>query len=405
MNKRKKDHFFGLWITIPLLVLLALTSCQASSPEPPVPTEEIQEVVPSEKPTVEELTVEELQETTPPGPINLSATNTQEGIRLEWEPAPASETTHGYSDAILHYNIYRRVEGGSQALLANVTETFYVDQAVEEGKAYSYSVSAVHEGPVESLQSEEVTLTGGPMMPELTSPEDSSGVGLTFEELQNTTPPSPVNLRVTITPEGVRLAWEPAPAPQSTHAFSDIILHYNIYRRSGNESQKFLATSTDIAYIDPTVAEGMTYFYAVSAVHEGPVEGLRTEEVTPTALSGTTEMAPSEDPTGGMTFEELVSTTPLAPVNLRAAHIAEGIRLEWDPAPASEIAHGYSDLIIHYNIYRRSGGENQSLLTTVAGTSFVDQSAGAGTTYYYTVSAVHEGPVEGMQSQEAAARR
>ena len=102
--------------------------------------------------------------------------------------------------------------------------------------------------------------------------------GLSYEELRKKTPPAPVNLRLS-TDQGIRLDWEPAPVPEIDHIYSDVVLYYNIYRRASNENDLTLLATTDKTfYVDNLAQQGASYYYAVSAVHEGPVEGQRTDE-------------------------------------------------------------------------------------------------------------------------------
>jgi fibronectin type 3 domain-containing protein len=259
-------------------------------------------------------------------------------------------------------------------LLDRVQETSYLDRTAKPDMTYHYAVSAVHEGPVEGERTEEVTPTGG----------------LTYEELQSTTPPSPVELRVELSNEGAHLAWNPAPSVQTEHSYSDAILRYNVYRSVAGEGELTLVASTvDTQYLDATAEAGMVYCYAVSAVHDGPVEGERTAEV---CLPG------------GLTFEEMQSTTPPPPQNLQATCGDGRVRLEWEPAQISEIPHSYGEEILHYNLYRRTADTyDLLLLTTVQGTSYVDAAVEGGVVYYYAVSAVHEGPVEGERTAEVSA--
>lgn len=105
-------------------------------------------------------------------------------------------------------------------------------------------------------------------------PED----GISFEELRESTPLAPINLRASLLGQGVLLEWDPAPPADFTHSYSDRISHYNVYKSSAPGSDLILLAETDQPYlIDQDLIPGTKYFYAVSAVHEGPVEGLRTE--------------------------------------------------------------------------------------------------------------------------------
>jgi len=136
------------------------------------------------------------------------------------------------------------------------------------------SVKTIPENIEVDQRSTEMSNTTQPPEETSSSPTD----GLSYEELRKTTPPAPVNLRLS-TDQGIRLDWEPAPVPEIDHIYSDVVLSYNIYRRASNENDLTLLATTDKTfYVDNMAQQGAFYYYAVSAVHEGPVEGQRTDE-------------------------------------------------------------------------------------------------------------------------------
>ena len=136
------------------------------------------------------------------------------------------------------------------------------------------SVKTIPENIEVDERSTEMSNTTQPPEETSSSPTD----GLSYEELRKTTPPAPVNLRLS-TDQGIRLDWEPAPVPEIDHIYSDVVLSYNIYRRASNENDLTLLATTDKTfYVDNMAQQGAFYYYAVSAVHEGPVEGQRTDE-------------------------------------------------------------------------------------------------------------------------------
>ena len=136
------------------------------------------------------------------------------------------------------------------------------------------SVRTIPENIEVDQRSTEMSNTTQPPEETSSSPTD----GLSYEELRKTTPPAPVNLRLS-TDQGIRLDWEPAPVPEIDHIYSDVVLSYNIYRRASNENDLTLLATTDKTfYVDNMAQQGAFYYYAVSAVHEGPVEGQRTDE-------------------------------------------------------------------------------------------------------------------------------
>ncbi len=117
-------------------------------------------------------------------------------------------------------------------------------------------------------------------------PTPTPGEGLSYEEFRRTTPPPPQSLQAEALEEGILLKWSAPEAVESPHNYSDQIIHYNIYRRTEDTDFQLLdSTSCScLSYLDRAVKAGVTYYYAVSAVHEGPAEGERTEEVSVTAI-------------------------------------------------------------------------------------------------------------------------
>jgi fibronectin type 3 domain-containing protein len=229
--------------------------------EGPVEGELSEEVTPTG-----ELTYEELPGMTPPTPEELRVELAEEGAHVAWKPGPPVETEHSYSDVILRYDVYRRVESeGELVLVDSVIDTQYLDTSAEAGVVYCYSVSAVYDGPVEGELTDEVCLPGG----------------LTYEEMRSTNPPPPQNLQTACGDGRVRLAWEAAPTSEIPHGYGEEILYYNLYRRTEGTYDLLLLTRVEgTSYVDPAVEKGVVYYYAVSAVHEGPVEGQRTDEVS-----------------------------------------------------------------------------------------------------------------------------
>jgi hypothetical protein len=103
---------------------------------------------------------------------------------------------------------------------------------------------------------------------------------LTYEEMRNTTPPAPLDFRLTTAENSVRLDWSLPPPVEIPHQYSDVIIHYNVYRRTGNQAgTQLIAATENLFYVDASVTKGMIYSYSVSAVHEGPLEGERTDEL------------------------------------------------------------------------------------------------------------------------------
>ena len=95
-----------------------------------------------------------------------------------------------------------------------------------------------------------------------------------------------------------------------------------------------------------------------------------------------------------------MSVSPQSPTGLAATPVsAAQVNLSWTPP---------SGVVSGYNVYRgtTSGGENYSTPlnggTLLTGTTYSDTTAGAGTTYYYTVEAVNAVASSGASTEASA---
>jgi hypothetical protein len=113
------------------------------------------------------------------------------------------------------------------------------------------------------------------------SPDPTLADELTYEEMRSTTPPAPLDFRLTAQRESVRLDWSLPPSVEIPHHYSDVIVRYNVYRRTGDQAgTQLIATSENLFYVDESLTRGVTYYYSVSAIHKGPSEGERTDELS-----------------------------------------------------------------------------------------------------------------------------
>ena len=191
-----------------------------------------------------------------------------------------------------------------------------------------------------------------------------------------TVPSAPQNLAATAGNATVSLAWQ---APSSNGGSA--ITSYNIYRGTSPGSETLLSSTSGstLSYQDATAANGITYYYYVTATNSiGTSPNSNEASATPAA-----------------------PTVPSAPQNLAAKGGNAQVSLTWS-APSSN---GGSP-ITSYNIYRgtTSGGEGATPLASVSGstTSYTDSGLTNGQAYYYTVAAVNSvGP--SLPSNEASA--
>src|SRR3989441_5778381 len=184
-------------------------------------------------------------------------------------------------------------------------------------------------------------------------------------------PPSPPrNLQASGGDSHVALVWE---APSSNG--SAPVTNYRIYRGTVPGGESLLATvGTVLTYTDNAVANGLTYFYEVSAVN-AVGEGPKSTEASATP-----------------------ATTPTMPRSLAAAASPNEVTLTW----AAPVSDGGSP-ITGYKVYRATSAGAETLLSTVGVVlSYPDPGLTSGQAYYYEVSAVNA-VGEGPKSNEASA--
>src|SRR5437879_12864433 len=285
--------------------------------------------------------------TLPSAPQNLQAVAGDGQVTLTWDP-PSDDG----GAPILLYTIYRGNSSGGESFLITVPlVTTYIDLTVSNGVLYFYQVSAtnaVGEGP----RSNEASATPNPPA---TAPGAPQGLGATAGDAT------------------IALAWSPPGADGGSP-----ITNYRIYRgsASGGESVR-TEIGNVLVYSDTGLANGITYYYKVSAVNAVGEGAMSTEaSATPTAPV----------------------TAPGAPRNLQATPGDGQVTLNWQ-APSND---GGSPILL-YTIYRgmSSGGE-ASLITLPVVTTYTDANVTNGVTYYYQVSATNA-IGEGPRSSEVSA--
>jgi fibronectin type 3 domain-containing protein len=146
---------------------------------------------------------------------------------------------------------------------------------------------------------------------------------------------------------------------------------YNIYRSTSSTSGYIKVNTTAITgtpYTNTGLTAVTTYYYKITAVNGGG------ESPQSTSANAATQAALMQ-----------------APQNLSASNTDPGsIALTWSPVSGGVL----------YNIYRSdSAGGAYSVIDTISLTSFTDIGLNVSTTYYYQVSAVSSGGVEGERAE------
>ena len=152
---------------------------------------------------------------------------------------------------------------------------------------------------------------------------------------------------------GIQVTWQAANGAEK----------YNVYRKdASNTVWRVIATVTGTSYTDKSGTAGTKYSYTVRGV----------------GSDGKT-LSPGFDRTGVSATMPTASTTP-ANVTLGSAKaVSGGIQVTWQAASGAA----------KYKVYRKDAVNTKwTVIATVAGTSYTDKSAKAGTKYSYTVRGV-----------------
>jgi hypothetical protein len=194
-----------------------------------------------------------------------------------------------------------------------------------------------------------------------------------YEVFQNIEPPTaptaPRNLSALSSDQKVRLTWI---KPSSTGGLP--VKYYKIYRGLSSENLTFL-TNVDgriLTYTDTGLTNGVTYYYAVSALN-AVGESPKSNEV-------------NAKPVG----------PPTAPQNLTATSSPNKVTLNW----SLPVLDGGS-AIINYKIYQGTSTDNKIFIATTTNLTYTATGLTNGVTYYYQVSAVNA-VGEGQKSNEAS---
>ena len=279
----------------------------------------------------------------PGAPGSLQAFPGNGEATLAWS-APASD---GGSE-VSNYRIYRGTTSGTESFLREVGESFvFKDTALSNNVTYYYQVSGVNaagEGP----RSNETAATPQATVP--TAPRNTGALAGNAFVVVNWTDPA-----------------NSGGAP---------ISGYRLYRGTTSGGETFLISllPSVLNYNDTGLTNGVTYYYAVSALNSAGESAWSNE------ASGTPQ------------------TRPSAPLRLTATRDSTKITLDWSP-PLSD----GGAALLSYKIYRGTSAGGESFLATVNGDilSHTDTGLAYGTTYYYQVSGVNA-KGEGPRSNEAS---
>jgi fibronectin type 3 domain-containing protein len=288
----------------------------------------------------------------PGPPTGLTATAGDGQLSLSWT-APASDG----GAAIIGYDVYLGTtsRGESATPATTVSGTSATVTGLTNGTTYYVTVDAVNDADLHSAASAEASATPA------------------------TTPGAPAGLTATAGDGQVSLSWT---APAATGGAQ--VTGYDVY--AGTTADVKLgtpvATSAGTSVTVKKLANGTTYFFAVTAVNQvgqGPA-------------SGTASAIPAS-----------AITQPGPPTGLTATPGHGQVALSWT-APASD----GGAVITGYLVYAGTspGGELAAPVngTPSDATSYTVTGLTVGTTYYFKVAAVNAAKHQGSDSGEVSAR-
>ena len=278
--------------------------------------------------TSNEMSAKPSAPTNPPGAPTLNSATPGNGtVALAW-----SAPTNNGGSAITGYRVYRSTASGGETLLTTLGNvTSFADSGLTNGTTYYYKVSALN-SIGESVASNELSARPAavPGAPALTNAVPGNA--------------------------SVSLSWS---TPSSN---GSAITGYRIYRGTTSGGETLLTTVGSVnSWTDPTVANGVTYYYEVSALNFVG-EGAASNEL-------------SARP----------ATSPGPPTLTTAALDTPGVTLSWT-TPGSN----GGSAITGYRLYRGTSSGQETLLATVGvQMSYTDTTVSNGATYYYEVTAVN----------------
>jgi fibronectin type 3 domain-containing protein len=276
----------------------------------------------------------------PAAPQNFYASSAHMAVSTWW-------SNNNSEPDFKHYNLYRSVNGGAFAQIAEVNTASYSDTNVALGNTYTYYVKA------EDLQGNQ-------------SSASNQGSGSPTQLLVVT------NLVATAGDARVTLNWD---------SVNDTNLWFYVVERSltSGSGYQIAGMQSTNTMVDNGLVNGTTYYYHVSAVNNQGQGGPYSNEASATPHAIVNPDAPA------------------APTNLTAVAGDNQVTLDWSDNNEADLS--------HYNVYRSttSGCCWNLIYSSAVTSSYVDHTASNGTTYYYTVTAVDTNNNESVKSNEASA--
>ena len=235
---------------------------------------------------------------------DVTIKTTTKGVYLKWAKIAGATK----------YKIYRQTSGSSKwTLLDTIKGTSFTDKTAKSGKKYYYRVRSA-KGDI--MSGYNVVSKYFLSSPKLSSAKNSAS--------------------------GVKVEWKKVTGAEG----------YNVYRKSGSGSYKYIGKTSKLYYTDETAKSGTTYTYTVKAYKS------KTES----------------------SYNSGLKLKYLAAPKVETKVYTSTIKVSWDKVSGAK----------EYAVYRKASGESKwTKLTTTTKTSYKDANVKNNKTYSYRVKAIN----------------
>lgn len=334
------------------------------------------------------------------------------GIRVSWVPV-------SYADA---YAVYRN-DGSGWVQVNQVTESEYIDKNVKSAKTYFYAVAAVigeSRGILDTDNSVGFTYIAPPER--VTATNASGSVKITWSEVEGAK--NYYVYRSTVYEGALPELIKELPAGSLNYTDEDVRCGETVvYTVRAHDGEKLSGSSAPIKnmYLDAPLIKSIACSYTGVTFSWNGVKGAEgyrvyrkasgdkgwtyIETVGSDVLKYTDTKAQNgkrmyytvrAESEVGISVYVAKNIIYIEAPRLTTSNVSNGIQLKWAENPVAD----------SYRIYRKvKSTDGWSYLATVKGTSYLDKTAKAGTTYRYTIRANSDGLYSSYNSAGWAVRR
>ncbi len=336
----------------------------------------------------------------------------EQGIRVSWVPVSGADA----------YAVFRN-DGSGWVQVNEVTESEYIDKNVKSAKTYYYAVAAVIDESRGILNTDNAVGLTYIAPPEAVTATNASGtVKLTWSEVEGakTYYVYKSSKYEGATPELITKL----PAGTLTYTDKDVKCgEVSVYTVRTHDGEKLsgISVAAKNMYLDAPVISGLSRAYTGVTFSWKSIRGAEGYRIyrkaqgdsgwtcVETVGSDTLKYTDTKAVNGkkmyyavraqsenGLSVYVAKNILYIAAPQLTTSNVSNGIQLKWDKNPVAD----------SYRIYRKAKStDSWSYLATSTGTSYLDKTAKAGTTYRYTIKANSDGVYSSYKPAGWAERR